>query len=83
MRSADTEPSAERVQLGLLRRASVARRVALTRSLSCTTMQLSRRAIEEANPTATAEELAVRLVAICYGRALAEELRRYLQARQS
>lgn len=82
MRSADTEPMAERAQLGLLRRATVGRRAALSRSLSCTAIQLSRRAIQEANPGASADELAVRWVTICYGPALADGLRRYLQERR-
>lgn len=82
MRSSDTDPRAERVQLDLLRGASVARRAALARSLSCTTLQLTRRAIQETNPMASADELAVRFVAVCYGPALADGLRRHLEARQ-
>lgn len=82
MRSADTDPKAERVQLDLLRHATVARRASLARSLSCTTLQLTKRAIQESNPTASANELAVRFVAICYGPALADGLRHHLEARQ-
>ncbi len=80
MRSADTSPAAARVQIELLRRASVAQRAALARSLSRTTLQLARRAVERANPDADAQEVAVRFVAICYGRELAESLRQYLRS---
>ena len=52
MRSADTDPAAERVQLDLLRNATVARRASLARSSSCTALQLTRRAIREVNPAA-------------------------------
>lgn len=82
MRPADTDPAAERVQLELLRQATVARRASLARSLSCTVMQLTRRALEERYPDATADEISVRFVEVCYGRKLAEGLRRDLEARR-
>ena len=80
MRSTDTQPAAEGVQLELLRRASVARRAALARSLSATALQLSRRAVERARPDASANELAVEWVRLCYGPALADGLRQRLQS---
>ena len=80
MRSADTDAATERAQLDLLRNATVARRTSLARSLSCTALQLTRRAIREINPAADADGLAVEFVRICYGRALADGLRRDLEA---
>ena len=82
MRSADTDPEAEKIQLGLLRAASVAARVALACSLSATTLQLTRQAIQRAHPTADADELAVLFVAQCYGRELGDGLRRDLARRR-
>ena len=82
MRSADTSPEAERVQIELLRRASAARRAQLALSLSNTTLRLAWRAIREANPGATEDEIAVALVAQCYGSTLANRLRTYLEARR-
>jgi hypothetical protein len=82
MRSADTSPEAERVQLELLRNASPAQRASLARSLSRTTMRLVRRAVREAHPKIDDEEFAVRFVAQVYGPELAEELRRHLEARR-
>lgn len=83
MRSADTSAAAEKVQIELLRRATVARRALLARSLSRTTMQLAWRAIQEADPSAADDELAVRFAEACYGPVLANRLRRYLEGRQT
>lgn len=83
MRPADTSPDAERVQLDLLRRASVAQRARLARSLSATTLWLARRAIREANPTLSEDELSVKLVAHLYGPELAEGVRQRLDARRA
>jgi hypothetical protein len=81
MRSADTDPEAEQVQLRLLREATVAARVSLARALTTTTMQLAHRALWQAHPNDTADEHAVRFVTHVYGRELGEELRRDLEAR--
>jgi hypothetical protein len=83
MRSADTDSAAERVQVELLRQATVARRATLARSLSRTVLQLTRRAIQERNPSASAEEIGVRFVEACYGPELAQALQRDLEARRS
>jgi hypothetical protein len=82
MRSADTDPEAERVQLELLRNATTGQRAALARSLSRTTMRLARRAIREVYPDADDDELAVRFVAHFYGPELAEGVRRHLETRR-
>lgn len=81
MRSADTSPDAERVQIELLRQAGPARRFALACSLTRTTLRLSRGAIARANPGASRDELAVRFVELCYGHELAEGFRRFLEVR--
>lgn len=75
----DTDPDAEAVQIELLRRAGPARRFALARSLSRTTMALARRALRRAHPRATDEEIAVRFVAIHYGEELARALERHFE----
>ena len=82
MRSADTDPAVERVQVELMRQATPARRAALARSLSRTTLELARRAIRQADPNVDEREVAVRFAAICHGPSLANGLRRYLQAGQ-
>src|SRR6266508_3790602 len=75
MRSADTDPQAARVQFELFRAAGPSRRFALAVSLSRTTLELAWRAIERANPTADADQLAVLWVIHCYGAELGEGLR--------
>ena len=83
VRSPDTDPAADRAQLALFRRATPETRAALCLSLSGTAIELSRRAVREANPTETSDELSVRWVALCYGKALADGLRRFLSARSN
>jgi hypothetical protein len=83
MRSPDTDPAAEQVQLRLLREASVAARVSLALSLSRMTMALAWRALREAYPTADNDELAVRFVTQHYGPDLGAGLRRDIEARRS
>jgi hypothetical protein len=77
----DTHPDAERVQLDLLRRASVARRLDLTRSISATAIALSRGAIARANPDLNTRELDLLFVEYHYGADLAERLRSYWSSR--
>lgn len=79
--SIDTHPAIEELQISLLRQATVARRLAIMRSLSQTTIQLSRRAIQRANPTFNQLELNVSFVACHYGTELANRLRHYLEQR--
>lgn len=76
----DTHPDAERVQIGLLRKASVARRVGLARSFSRMAIQLARRAIRRAHPEADEENVGLRFVSLHYGEELAGRLRAYLAA---
>ena len=80
--SIDTHPQAEEVQLALLRQATAARRLAVMCSLSQTTIQLSRRAIQRANPTYTPLELNLAFVRIHYGEELAQRLQHYLAQKQ-
>ncbi len=79
--STDTHPDAERVQIGLLRQASVAQRLARTRSVSRTTIQLARRAIRRARPELDEPEQLLLFVALHYGEELATRLREFLKER--
>ena len=79
---ADTDPDADRVQIELLRRASVARRAQMALSLSAQVISLARAAIRRAMPDATEEEIGLRFVELNYGPVLAAEMRRYLAARR-
>jgi len=72
----DTTPGAEAVQVALLRRASVAGRVRLARSLSQTAMELSRRAIRATQATGGRGEALDAFVELVYGTPVAEGLRK-------
>ncbi|HKP53862.1 MAG TPA: hypothetical protein VJ183_14570 [Chloroflexia bacterium] len=80
--SSDTHPDAERVQIELLRKATVAQRFGLVRSLTKTTRQLAWRAIQRAYPDASDEEVALLFAAHAYGQELAERLRHDLARRR-
>ena len=76
--SPDTRPETEEVWVSLIRGSSVARRISSVRSLSESTMQLSRRAIMRANPGLDERELSIKFVSYHYGEKLAELLREYM-----
>jgi hypothetical protein len=77
----DTHPAAARVQLELLRAATVARRFQLARALSEWTIQLARRAIRDQLPGASELEVGLRFVELHYGAALARRVAAYLRQR--
>jgi hypothetical protein len=77
--SPDTDPRAEKVLIELIRKSSVAERISRVRSLSQTVMFLSRRAIQRANPCMTEREVNLAFVELHYGKALAEQLRSYME----
>ena len=73
--SRDTDPQAEAVQVELLRQASVARRLALMRSLTAFAIRSSRRAIARRRPQASACEVLLAWVEIHYGSELGMRVR--------
>ncbi len=77
--SPDTSLQAERVQIELIRKSSVSRRLSTVRSLSQTVIYLSRRAIRRANPSLTEREVDLAFVANHYGQDLAERLRLFME----
>ena len=82
-RISDTHPDIAKLQISMLRNASVAKRISIMRSLSETTMKLSRRAIKRANPDLDETELQLKWVSHHYGEKLADSLREYLKKRQT
>jgi len=70
----DTAAEAERVQVELARKMSVAEKVAQARSLSALVIGLSRRAIARAHPRLSPPELEVKFVELHYGKELADGL---------
>lgn len=77
--SPDTSSDAEKVQVELIRKSSVSRRISKVRSLSQTTIYLSRRAIQRANPSLSEREVDLAFVSNHYGEELTERLRLYLE----
>lgn len=78
----DTSPEAEKVQIELLRQATVAERFAMMESLTTMTINLSRRAIARAHPELTPEELKLKWVELHYGKELAARVREYVKKRK-
>jgi len=83
MSISDTSEQAAKFQIALLKSKSTSERLALTLTLSSTTIGLSRRAIERANPEFTMDEVRNKFVELHYGKQLAEDLSKYLQERAS
>ena len=77
----DTKPEVEDIQISLIRKSSIAKRISALRSLSQTVVLLSRRAIMRANPDLNERELKSKIIEYHYGRELADRLRRYLKER--
>ena len=74
-RPADTSAEAERVQVDLLRKAPVSRRLQLAWSLSATVIGAARRALARAQPHVSHQEIGLRFVELHYGQDLAAALR--------
>ena len=76
--SIDTHPGAENIQISLIRKATIAKRISGTRSFSQSIIQLSRKAIMRANPKLNERELILTFIAYHYGSELANRLREYI-----
>ncbi len=74
----DTHPEAEAVQMDLLRKASVAQRASMMRSLTRTAVASSRRVLQRARPGLDQRELDLLFVELNYGRELADRLRQWV-----
>lgn len=80
--SLDTSIEAERVQIELLRNASVAKRFALARMLTNSTRKMAKSAIKKCNPGKDQRELDLIFVEVTYGKDLAEQLRHYFSTKE-
>jgi hypothetical protein len=80
--SPDTTPEAEKVQIDLIRKSSISRRISIVRSLSQTVIYLSRRSIQRSKPYLNKRELDIAFVSNHYGQELAERLRLYMEKKQ-
>lgn len=80
-RPADTTVDAERVQVALLREASIPRRVSRAFGLSATVIGLARRSLARTHPSASSRDLALRFIQLHYGADLAAGVRQDLERR--
>lgn len=77
----DTPPQVERVHCGLLAAGPV-RRFELMAALTASVIEMSRAALRRRHPEASAAELDLRFVALCYGQDLADRLETWMRRRQ-
>ena len=71
----DTHPDAERIQIGLLREAGIARRLELTFDMTQSALDLSDCALRRRHPDLSEQELQLLTVALRYGDDLANAVR--------
>ena len=74
----DTNPKIKEIQISLIRKAGIADRTMLMRSLSRTVVNLSRRAIARTHPGYSQQEVNLIFVGMHYGDYLANRLGIYL-----
>ncbi len=77
--SIDTHPDAEKVLISLFRKASTSKKFSLVRTLTQTTIQLSKRAIARANKELNEEQINLIFISLHYGNDLAERVKKYLE----
>lgn len=79
----DTHPQVEKVMIELLRKATVAQRVARAFSMSAVVKELSMRAVAKANPEYTEQEVKLKWAELHYGKDLADRVREYIREKGS
>lgn len=80
--SLDTRPEAEQILVALLRNKSIATRFSTIRSLSQTTIELSKRAIARANQGMDDDQLNLLFVDLHYGKELAQKFEKHLKKKR-
>ena len=80
--STDTHPAAEAVQIDLLKKAGVGRRLSIAFSISESVRRLALDGIRQAHPEASDEEALHIFAEVHYGRTLAEQIRKSLERRR-
>ncbi len=76
--SIDTTPEMERMQIALIRKATVSKRLLKTRSLSSSVITLSKRAIQRARPDMSQRDVNLAFLEYHYGKELSKSVREYL-----
>jgi hypothetical protein len=81
--SQDTHPEAERVLIDLIRKAPIAKRFGLVRSMTTFATRLNQQNIQQLHPGLAKEEVAITFVKDHYNRALAYNMRPVLKRRET
>ena len=81
--SYDTHLETEKVQISLLKKASVSKRLSKVRSLSQSVIRLSRRAISRANPSFNQSEVDIAFLKFHYGHELSKSVKKYLSMKKA
>jgi hypothetical protein len=76
--SPDTNVKSEQMLISLLREKSAAKKFAMIRSLSQSTIQLSKRAIARANEGIEDDQLNVLFIDLHYGKELAQKFKKHI-----
>lgn len=76
--STDTDPKSEQVMISLLRQKDAAEKFTLIRSLSQSTIQLSKRAIKRANQGIEDDQVNVIFIELHYGKKLARQFQQFI-----
>ncbi len=79
--SEDTHPTVEAAWISMLRKATPSQKFAQIRTLSRTTLSLSRRAISRKNATLNENEINYLFIEYHYGKNLANRYRDYIEKR--
>lgn len=80
--SSDTHPEVERLQIELLHKAGMTRRLQLGLELSGEALEIAQRAIRRAHPDVSELEAKLIFVEVTYGKDLADRVRAHLAKRQ-
>jgi hypothetical protein len=75
--------AAHAIQIDLMRKATTAQRFGLARSLTATTIELSRTAIRQRHPDWSELEVLLEFARVHYGAELSDRVRAYLDRRES
>lgn len=81
-RSEATSPEMERVQIELIRKAPISKRIVIMQAWSQFLIEANKQRIRKEHPNANEEEVALIFVARHYGQESADRLRIYLARRQ-
>ena len=82
MPARDTSSKIEEIQVNLIRKSSVSKRISIVQALTETTVQLSKKAILRANPQLNNQEINILFCSFTYGENLANKIKEYIKLKK-